>query len=137
MDEVFWGVAVKPGKPLFFGVRGEKLIFGLPGNPVSALVGSELFVLPALLALQGHSDPLPRFEPATLLRSLRRNPQRDELVRAVTGRHGDEITVAPVTGQDSHMIARAASADALVLVRRGEGELPEGARVERLLLGRR
>jgi molybdopterin molybdotransferase len=137
VDEVFWGVAVKPGKPLFFGVRGEKLIFGLPGNPVSALVGSELFVLPALLALQGHSDPLPRFEPATLLRSLRRNPQRDELVRAVTGRHGDEITVAPVTGQDSHMIARAASADALVLVRRGEGELPEGARVERLLLGRR
>ena len=50
---VFWGVAVKPGKPVSFGVRGETLVFGLPGNPVSSLVGCELFVRPALLALQG------------------------------------------------------------------------------------
>ena len=43
VEEVFWGVAVKPGKPLSFGVRGNTLVFGLPGNPVSSLVGSELF----------------------------------------------------------------------------------------------
>ena len=53
VEEVLWGVAVKPGKPLWFGVRGETLVFGLPGNPVSALVCFELFVRPALLALQG------------------------------------------------------------------------------------
>ena len=59
VEEVFWRVAVKPGKPVSFGVRGATLVFGLPGNPVSSLVGFELFVRPAVLALQGHADPLP------------------------------------------------------------------------------
>ena len=62
VEEVFWGVAMKPGKPISFGVLEGRLVFGLPGNPVSALVGFELFVRPALLALQGAADPLPRFE---------------------------------------------------------------------------
>ena len=57
VEEDFWGVAVRPGKPLAFGVRGKTLVFGLPGNPVSALVGVELFVRPALLALQGANRP--------------------------------------------------------------------------------
>ncbi len=55
--EVFWGVAIKPGKPLAFGVRGATLVFGLPGNPVSSLVGALVFVQTALLALQGHANP--------------------------------------------------------------------------------
>ncbi len=58
--EVFWRVAVKPGKPIAFGVRGDTLVFGLPGNPVSSLVGFELFVRPALRALQGARDPGPQ-----------------------------------------------------------------------------
>ncbi len=60
VEEVFWRVAIKPGKPVSFGVRGETLVFGLPGNPVSALVGCELFVKPALRALMGLADPLPQ-----------------------------------------------------------------------------
>ena len=60
VEEVFWRVAVKPGKPVSFGVRGATLVFGLPGNPVSSLVGFELFVRPAISALQG-ADPGPRF----------------------------------------------------------------------------
>lgn len=129
VEEVFWGVAVKPGKPLSFGVRGETLAFGLPGNPVSSLVGLELFVRPAVLALQGAADPGPAFEVGSLAGALRRNPARDQLVRA-RRRAGDEATVLEALGgQESHMIARAASADALVLVPRGEGELPAGAAV--------
>ena len=57
VEEVFWRVAVRPGKPIAFGVRGRTLVFGLPGNPVSSLVGFELFVRPALLALQGLAEP--------------------------------------------------------------------------------
>ena len=53
VDEIFWRVAVRPGKPIAFGVGRETLVFGLPGNPVSSLVAFELFVRPALLALQG------------------------------------------------------------------------------------
>src|ERR1700751_5791157 len=81
VEEVFWGVAVKPGEPVAFGVRGRTLVFGLPGNPVSSLVGCELFVKPALRALQGLADPLPRFDVGRPAARLPRNPARDELLR--------------------------------------------------------
>ena len=135
VEEVFWRVAVKPGKPVSFGVRGRTLVFGLPGNPVSSLVGFELFVRPALLALQGHADPLPRFEPGRLAAAAKRNDARDQLVRA-RSRGGEDgaVLLEPLAGQESHMIARAASANALVLLPRGEGELPAGAPVRYLRL---
>jgi molybdopterin molybdotransferase len=134
VEEVFWQVAVKPGKPVAFGVRGRTLVFGLPGNPVSSLVGCELLVKPALRALQGIADPLPRYERARLAAPLRRNASRDELVRARAQPDGDGVIVEPLTGQESHMIARAAAADALVLVARGEGELAAGTTVSFLRL---
>jgi molybdopterin molybdotransferase len=129
VEEVFWGVAVKPGKPVSFGVRGGTLVFGLPGNPVSSLVGCELFVRPALLALQGAAEPGPVYDPGRLASAARRNAHRDELLRARRAIRDGEVVLAPITGQESHMIARAANADALVLVPRGDGELPEGERV--------
>jgi molybdopterin molybdotransferase len=125
-EEVFWRVAVKPGKPVAFAVRGETLAFGLPGNPVSSLVGFELFVRPALRALQGAAEPGPRYLPGRLAEPLGRSPGRDQLVRARVEASG---LLRPLRGQESHMIARAASANALVLVPRGEGELPADAEV--------
>jgi molybdopterin molybdotransferase len=56
VERRFWGVATKPGKPLAFGVRGDTLVFGVPGNPVAAMVSFELYVRPALLAMQGRTD---------------------------------------------------------------------------------
>jgi molybdopterin molybdotransferase len=134
VEEVFWGVAVKPGKPISFGVRDGTLVFGLPGNPVSSLVGFELFVRPALLALQGLADPLPRFEPGVLARPVRRNPHRDELVRARSSPGDKVVELEPLRGQESHMIARAAGADSLVMIRAGHGELPAGEPVRYLRL---
>jgi molybdopterin molybdotransferase len=134
VDEIFWRVAVRPGKPVSFGVRGETLVFGLPGNPVSTLVGCELFVRPALLALQGAAEPGPRFAAGTLAASARRNPGRDDLLRARTRMTADGVVLEPVAGQESHMIVRAAEADALVYVPRGEGELDAGATVRYLPL---
>ena len=93
VDEVFWGVAMRPGKPLAFGFRGRTLVFGLPGNPVSTLVGCLLFVGPALLALQGHLDPAPQVPAGVIAAEVRRRPERDDFVRAPTtwtdGRRGD------------------------------------------------
>jgi molybdopterin molybdotransferase len=134
VEEVFWRVAVKPGKPIAFGVRGGTLVFGLPGNPVSALVGFELFVKPAIRALQGALEPLPRFERGRLSGVRQRNPERDELVRARLRRSEDGPLLEPLSGQESHMIARSADADALLLVQRGEGELADGASVDYLPL---
>ena len=134
VEEVFWRVSIKPGKPVSFGVRGDTLVFGLPGNPVSALVGCELFVKPALRALQGLADPLPRFEPGRLAAGLHRNEERDEFVRARSRLDADALVLEPITGQESHMIVRSAAADALVHVPRGNGELAAGSTVRWLRL---
>ncbi|HSC91120.1 MAG TPA: gephyrin-like molybdotransferase Glp [Gaiellaceae bacterium] len=135
VEEVFWRVAVKPGKPVGFGVRGASFWFGLPGNPVSSLVGLELFVLPAVRALQGARDPLPRYAVARLGAPLARNPARDELVRADVRWDDGELVAHPLSGQESHMIVRAARANALVHVARGEGALDAGTTVRYLPLG--
>jgi molybdopterin molybdotransferase len=135
VEEVLWGVAVKPGKPLYFGVRGATLVFGLPGNPVSSLIGLELFVRTALRALQGLADPGPPWRGGVLGSPVHRNPARDELVRARSRLDGDRTMLDPLAGQDSHMIARAAAADALMLLPRGDGELAAGSSVRYLLLG--
>jgi len=134
VEEVFWGVAVKPGKPVAFGVRNATLVFGLPGNPVSSLVACELFVRPAVLALQGAAEPGPVYRDGRLARAVRRNARRDELVRARSRASDDGIVLEPLTGQESHMIVRAAAADALVLAPRGDGELAAGERVRYLPL---
>lgn len=133
VEEVFWGVAVQPGKPLAFGVRGRTLVFGLPGNPVSTLVAFELFVRPALHALQGASDPGPHFEVGALAIEVRRKG-RDQVLRAHSNSSTEGVELYPVGGQESHMIVRAASADSLVLVPRGEGVLRRGESVRFLRL---
>lgn len=135
VEEVFWQVAVRPGKPVSFGVRGATLVFGLPGNPVSTLVGCELFVRPALLALQGAADPGPHFAAGRLDETVSRNPFRDDLLRARAVVTDEGVVLRPVAGQESHMIVRAAEADALVLVPRGEGMLEAGSSVRYLPLG--
>ena len=118
-------------RPVAFSTHGSTLVFGLPGNPVSSFVGFELLVRPALAALQGASDPRPAFLPGRLGMALPRNAARDELVRARTA---DDGLVQPIRGQESHMIARAAHANALVLVPRGSGELAAGSAVSWLPL---
>ena len=134
VEEVFWGVAMKPGKPLSFGVRGSTLVFGLPGNPVSALVGAVVFVTPALRALQGALSPEPAYELGVAAVPLRRGAERDEFVRARRVRAADGVVLEPVAGQESHMIVRAAAADALIHVPRGDGEITPGEPVRYVAL---
>jgi molybdopterin molybdotransferase len=134
VQEVFWGVAVKPGKPISFGVRDGTLVFGLPGNPVSSLVGALVFVSTGLRAMQAARDPLPRYTLAMTDGVLRRNPHRDEFVRASRVDHDGDVVLRAISGQDSHMIARAAAADALVHVSRGDGEIGSGELVRFLAL---
>ena len=103
--EVFWRVAVKPGKPIAFAMRGETLVFGLPGNPVSSLVSFELFVRPALRALQGARET-PR--PSTCRDG---SPGRFGVAPNVTSSSARDVRATrlePLSGQDSHMIVHAA-----------------------------
>ena len=109
--------------------RARTLVFGLPGNPVSSLVGFELFVRPAVLALQGAAEPGPRYEPRSARGAVRRNAERDEFVRARprARRRRDRARAADRPGV-AHDRARR-GADALVHVPRGEGELAAGSAV--------
>jgi molybdopterin molybdotransferase len=135
VEEIFWGVAIKPGKPVAFGVRRDHLVFNLPGNPVSVLVTFEVLVRPAVNALLGRLDPLPRFSRGVLASPVRRNPARHEFVRAQASADADEVVLEPLEGQESHMAVRAARANALVSVEAGEGELAVGEPARFLPLG--
>lgn len=129
-SELFWRVALKPGKPTWFGTRGEALVFGLPGNPVSAMVTWILFVRTALDAMLGR-EATPGAS-AVLAEPLARNPARDECVR-VRLEGGRATATGP---QGSHVLSSMALADALALVPRGEGELAAGAEVQLVAIGR-
>ena len=80
VDEVFWRVALRPGRPTWFGTRDDTLVFGLPGNPVSAMVTFMLFARPALGAMQGAPHEPERIV-AHLAEAIPRHPDRDECVR--------------------------------------------------------
>jgi molybdopterin molybdotransferase len=129
VEEVFWRVALQPGKPTWFGRRGSTLVFGLPGNPVSAVVTFGLFVRPALAALQGRADEH-RLDPeAVLATSVRRNHDREQALRVRLERRDGRLVAHPNGPQGSHIVTSLLGADALALVPAGEGELEAGATV--------
>jgi len=107
----FWKVAVRPGKPFIFGGWREKFLFGLPGNPVSALVTFLLLVRPALLRLQGaRVVELPR-HPGTLLEPLANRGDRRHFVRVIVDERGQ---VRSAGQQASHALSPLAKANGLV-----------------------
>jgi molybdopterin molybdotransferase len=114
--EAFWGVAMKPGKPTWFGEGpGGGLAFGLPGNPVSAAVTFILFARPALLAMQGR-DPAPRRARARLARDYPKSPGRAEAVRCRLESVDAALLAHPARSQGSHVLSSMLGADALALL---------------------
>jgi molybdopterin molybdotransferase len=129
VEEVFWRVALQPGKPTWFGRRGAVLVFGLPGNPVSAVVTFSLFVRPALARLQGRTDEHPLEPDAVLGAAVRRNPDREQAVRVRLERRNGKLVAMPNGPQGSHIVTSLLGADALAFIPAGEGELEAGAAV--------
>jgi molybdopterin molybdotransferase len=128
VDERFWGVRLRPGKPTWFGTRDDVLAFGLPGNPVSAMVTFQLFARPALAALQG-ADPLPTRGSAVLDEAVARHPRRDQAVRVRLRTANGRWHAIPTGPQGSHMLSSMLGAGALALIEPGQGELAAGERV--------
>jgi molybdopterin molybdotransferase len=126
--ELFWGVALQPGKPTWFGERDGKLVFGLPGNPVSCVVTFTLFVAPALAALQGEATQRLR-ERAALGEAVMRNPRREQAVRVRLESRDGTMTAIPNGPQGSHLVSSLVGADALAFIPAGDGEQPAGTTV--------
>jgi molybdopterin molybdotransferase len=107
----FWTVCIRPGKPFAFGRWKERFLFGLPGNPVSALVSFLLLARPALLRLQGAREVLPRTIPATLTEPLANHAGRRHFMRVTLDESGGARSAGP---QASHILSAMARADGLV-----------------------
>jgi len=130
----FTRVAIKPGAPLVFGRRGATLVFGLPGNPVSAQVTSELFVRPCLLRLQGALPPLRPRATVELLAPVGNRSGRTShapaLVRAREGR----LLARPLRSLGSGDLVAHARANALVVMEAGRSHAAAGETAPALLL---
>jgi molybdopterin molybdotransferase len=133
--QIFWKVGMKPGKPNYFGVKNKKLVFGLPGNPVSAMVSFYVFIRPALLKLMGATDYNSLIFKAHLTESLTKKSGRMEFVRGILkNSESGEVFVTPAKGRDSHMIGGMAAANCLIYFPKESTVLEEAAVVEVELL---
>jgi molybdopterin molybdotransferase len=131
VEERFWGVRLKPGKPTWFGVAPDgTLVFGLPGNPVSAMITFHLFARPALRALSGADPTAATRARAVLDVAVPRSPAREQVIRCRLQARDDGWHVAPTKEQGSHVLTSMLDAAAYALVPQGEGELAAGERVD-------
>jgi molybdopterin molybdotransferase len=136
VEEVFWRVRIKPGKPLWFGRRGRTLVFGLPGNPLSAIVGMAVFIQPALRRLAGERLAGPRFERGRLGEDAGPSDGRTTFLISRFERADDGVLVAhPTERQGSHMTGALGESDGFAIAPHGSGPLPAGAEVDLLRLG--
>jgi molybdopterin molybdotransferase len=126
----FWRINMRPGKPLMFGTRGSTLVFGLPGNPVSAMVTALVFIKPALRAFLGYAEPNPWTLPLaapTPPNSARRHFMRARLVHTPTGPMAD-----PISQTDSGHTSSLAEADLLIVQSEHDPGRPTGSLVQAL-----
>ncbi|CAN5338452.1 molybdopterin molybdotransferase MoeA [soil metagenome] len=131
VELVFWKVALRPGGPMAFGVASAgNCVFGLPGNPVSALVTFELFVRPALLRMGGHERCFRRTLPARLGEPVRTLPGKTYYLRGRLTFDGGEWIASLAGTQGSGVLSSLARADGLLIIPEEIGDLPVGAVVD-------
>jgi molybdopterin molybdotransferase len=124
--EVFWKVAIKPGKPLYFGESEGKVVFGLPGNPLSVLAMYTLFVAPLLHALAGRPLERPFSIHGELTDKVDHKPGRMELVPAIHKSGNSMVAIEPISGQGSHMLTGMANATGWIEVPKDANGLSKG-----------
>lgn len=145
VEPVFHKIRLKPGKPLWFGVRhsaeelGQKpvrkvLVFGLPGNPVSVIVNFLLFVKPAIMALRGISTDPVAHRTVPLAEAVENRDERPSYIPARLARRHDRIAAEPVNWAGSNDLRGAALADGFILIPSGPCRLAAGSSVSFLPL---
>jgi molybdopterin molybdotransferase len=122
----FHKVELKPGKPVFFGAKDKVLVFGLPGNPVSALVCFELFVRPAIRRLAGHKKVEPSLIEAALMEDFVYNTDRPTYYPASLDWEGKGYRVRPVPWFGSPDLRALTRANAFIVIAAGQHQLPAG-----------
>jgi molybdopterin molybdotransferase len=131
--EAFWGIALKPGRPAWFGTLGPTLVFGLPGNPVSAMVTFMLLVVPALRVMLGASSANPRAT-AMLASDYEKPAGQAHALRCRLHLQADGLQAEPTGPQGSHILTSMLDADALAIIPAATTRMAAGERVEVELL---
>lgn len=129
VEQIFWGVALRPGHPTWFGTSGPVLVFGLPGNPVSAMVTFHLFVRPALARMLGDQTAVRRAT-ATIDADYPKRPGRAHVVRCTLAVGGNGWHVRPTKEQGSHVLTSMLNAEALAYLEVERGDVRAGEAVE-------
>jgi len=127
---VFWQVRVKPGKPVFFGVRGRQLVFGLPGNPTSAMVTFLLFVRPAIDRMLGRAVSGAPGGTAILAADIELKPGRTQFLRGVLADGGPVLKVSPYDDQRSGVLRSMVRSRVLIVVPPDVTRVEAGREVE-------
>ena len=129
VEEIFWKIKFKPGKPLFFGRRDKTWIFGLPGNPASSYVLFEEFVRPALRKMMGRRVLEESMVKATLEIPITKTYSRLHFMRGLLHEENGEFRVRPLKFQGSHSIGSLVASNALIRVEADSPSIPEGSKV--------
>jgi molybdopterin molybdotransferase len=135
VEEVLWRVRIKPGKPMWFGRRGDTLVFGLPGNPLSSIVCFCVFIEPALRRLQGERDAAPRLVRGRLAAPAEPSDGRTTFLTANIAPGADGVLEAtPTERQGSHMTGALGESEGFAVAPHGSPGLAAGEAVDLLLL---
>jgi molybdopterin molybdotransferase len=126
----FWRVGIKPGRPFTFGRIGGAWFFGLPGNPVSAMVTYYQFVQPALRRLMNQRPRTPPRFKVRCVTPIGKAPGRTEFQRGVMERDGGVTVVRALSGQGSHILRSMSEADCFIVLPADCGDLPAGSLVD-------
>ncbi|HUZ78184.1 MAG TPA: gephyrin-like molybdotransferase Glp [Chloroflexota bacterium] len=129
-----WRIAIRPGRPVAFGVFEGTPVFSLPGNPVSSMVCFELFVRPAIAKMRGHTRLRPPYLPVRVGDEVDNRGGRRSFLRAIVSREGDGFSARLTGPQGSGMLTSMARANALLDVPADVGRLPAGSAGQALML---
>jgi molybdopterin molybdotransferase len=129
VEQLFWGVEIKPGKPLAFGVKDGTPVFALPGNPVSAMVTFEQFVRPAVLRMMGHRRVIRRLVNAVLREEVRKKPGRLHFLRVRIGVENGRYWAASAGDQNTGILSTLVRADGLAVLPKDRGVFSAGEEV--------
>ena len=129
----FWKIAMRPGKPTFFGTLGHMRVLGLPGNPLSAMLGARIFLVPLIAKMLGRADALQTFK-AVLATDLAANGPRDHYMRASLDTSHMPPRVTPQAIQDSSLIKSFAEAQCLIVIAANAPAQNAGAEVMAMMM---
>lgn len=130
VEEIFWGISQRPGGPMYFGRKENKLVFGLPGNPASALVCYYEYVRPAIRKMAGKKEVLLKEEKAQLMAPIKKKTGKMHFIRGLVTRDNGDIYVKTTGEQGSHMMRSFALSNSLIILGEEDSYLPENSKVK-------